>query len=135
MSTKIKDWDKWWQLAKIKIKISGNKMNTLFYIESYHPIQPGSIDNTNILPNDNAIYWAHLCASSFLFMYLSPSLSLFLCPRILTIPILPFTFRCFCWWILRWSQGHRRSYTLCEVSSIFNPFSLSVWLLRKLKRK
>ena len=76
MSTKIKDWDKWWQLAKIKIKISGNKMNTLFYIESYHPIQPGSIDDTNILPNDNAIYGAHLCASAFLFMYLSPSLSL-----------------------------------------------------------
>ena len=39
-------------------------MNTLFYIESYHPIQPGSIDDTNILPNDNAIYGAHLCASA-----------------------------------------------------------------------
>ena len=84
--------------------MNGNKINAVFYAESYHPIQAGSIDGTDILPHDNAIYRAHLCASAGLCI----SLSLFLPPPILTIPILPLTFRSFRRWPLRRSQGHRR---------------------------
>ncbi|XP_050256826.1 U11/U12 small nuclear ribonucleoprotein 35 kDa protein isoform X1 [Quercus robur] len=47
--------------------MNGNKINAVFYAESYHPIQAGSIDGTDILPHDNAIYRAHLCASAGLY--------------------------------------------------------------------
>ncbi|KAL5720310.1 hypothetical protein ACHQM5_012989 [Ranunculus cassubicifolius] len=46
--------------------MSGN-INSVFYAESYHPIQSGSIDGTDILPHDNAVYRAHLCASARLY--------------------------------------------------------------------
>ncbi|XP_042985902.1 U11/U12 small nuclear ribonucleoprotein 35 kDa protein isoform X3 [Carya illinoinensis] len=47
--------------------MSGNKINAVFYAESYHPIQAGSIDGTDILPHDNAVYRAHLCSSAGLY--------------------------------------------------------------------
>ncbi|KAF5739269.1 U11/U12 small nuclear ribonucleoprotein 35 kDa protein isoform X1 [Tripterygium wilfordii] len=47
--------------------MSGNRINSVFYAESYHPIQAGSIDGTDILPHDNAIYRAFLCSSAGLY--------------------------------------------------------------------
>ena len=94
------------RFGKKKKEMNGNKINAVFYAESYHPIQAGSIDGTDILPHDNAIYRAHLCASAGLCIYTPLSLSL--SPPILTIPILPLTFRSFFRWPLRRSQGHRR---------------------------
>lgn len=44
--------------------MSGSKVNAVFYAESYHPIQAGSIDGTDILPHDNAVYRAQLCSSA-----------------------------------------------------------------------
>ena len=41
----------------------------------YHSIQAGSIDGTDILPHNNAIYRAHLCASAGLCIYTPLSLS------------------------------------------------------------
>ncbi|KAK3032812.1 hypothetical protein RJ639_035418 [Escallonia herrerae] len=46
---------------------SSSKINSVFYAESYHPIQAGSIDGTDILPHDNGVYRAHLCASAGLY--------------------------------------------------------------------
>ncbi|KAK4784850.1 hypothetical protein SAY86_019218 [Trapa natans] len=40
-----------------------SSINSVFYADSYHPIQAGSIDGTDIAPHDNAIYRAHLCSS------------------------------------------------------------------------
>ncbi|XP_055814038.1 U11/U12 small nuclear ribonucleoprotein 35 kDa protein [Solanum dulcamara] len=42
-------------------------LNSVFYAESYHPIQAGSIDGTDILPHDNAIYRALLCSNAGLY--------------------------------------------------------------------
>lgn len=47
--------------------MSGRNVNSVFYAESYHPIQAGSIDGTDILPHDNAIYRALLCSSAGLY--------------------------------------------------------------------
>ncbi|KAK1295106.1 hypothetical protein QJS10_CPA16g00151 [Acorus calamus] len=44
-----------------------SNVNAVFYAESYHPIQAGSIDGTDILPHDNAIYRALLCSSAGLY--------------------------------------------------------------------
>uniref|UniRef100_A0A7C9E3A3 RRM domain-containing protein n=1 Tax=Opuntia streptacantha TaxID=393608 RepID=A0A7C9E3A3_OPUST len=46
---------------------NSNKLNAVFYAGAYHPIQAGSIDGTDILPHDNAIYRAHLCSSAGLY--------------------------------------------------------------------
>ncbi|PHU21267.1 U11/U12 small nuclear ribonucleoprotein 35 kDa protein [Capsicum chinense] len=45
---------------------SGN-VNSVFYAETYHPIQAGSIDGTDILPHDNAVYRALLCSNAGLY--------------------------------------------------------------------
>ncbi|KAK1395564.1 U11/U12 small nuclear ribonucleoprotein 35 kDa protein [Heracleum sosnowskyi] len=42
-------------------------MRSVFYADSYHPIQSGSIDGTDILPHDNAVYRAHLCSLATLY--------------------------------------------------------------------
>lgn len=47
--------------------MSGSNINSVFYAESYHPIQAGSIDGTDIHPHDNAIYRALLCSSAGLY--------------------------------------------------------------------
>ncbi|KAF7807925.1 U11/U12 small nuclear ribonucleoprotein 35 kDa protein [Senna tora] len=47
--------------------VGGNTINSVFYAESYHPIQAGSIDGTDILPHDNAVYRALLCSSAGLY--------------------------------------------------------------------
>lgn len=47
--------------------MSGNNISSVFYAESYHPIQSGSIDGTDILPHDSAIYRAFLCSSAALY--------------------------------------------------------------------
>ncbi|ERN09006.1 hypothetical protein AMTRI_Chr08g166200 [Amborella trichopoda] len=44
-----------------------NNINSVFYADSYHPIQAGSIDGTDILPHDNAVYRAFLCSSAGLY--------------------------------------------------------------------
>ncbi|PQM34579.1 U11/U12 small nuclear ribonucleoprotein 35 kDa protein isoform X1 [Prunus yedoensis var. nudiflora] len=42
-------------------------VNSVFYAEGYHPVQAGSIDGTDILPHDNAVYRAFLCSSAGLY--------------------------------------------------------------------
>ncbi|MCD7461975.1 hypothetical protein HAX54_047479 [Datura stramonium] len=42
-------------------------LNSVFYAETYHPIQAGSIDGTDILPHDNAVYRALLCSNAGLY--------------------------------------------------------------------
>ncbi|KAH9623511.1 hypothetical protein KSS87_012466 [Heliosperma pusillum] len=44
-----------------------NNINAVFYAKEYHPIQSGSIDGTDILPHDNAVYRALLCSSASLY--------------------------------------------------------------------
>lgn len=39
----------------------------MFYANSYHPIQAGSIDGTDTLPHDNAVYRALLCSAAGLY--------------------------------------------------------------------
>ncbi|XP_057524280.1 U11/U12 small nuclear ribonucleoprotein 35 kDa protein [Amaranthus tricolor] len=46
---------------------SNPNVNSVFYAEIYHPIQAGSIDGTDILPHDNAVYRALLCSSAGLY--------------------------------------------------------------------
>ncbi|XP_077226985.1 RNA-binding (RRM/RBD/RNP motifs) family protein [Tasmannia lanceolata] len=46
---------------------SNSNINSVFYADSYHPIQAGSIDGTDILPHDNAVYRALLCSSAGLY--------------------------------------------------------------------
>ncbi|KAI3430172.1 uncharacterized protein J3R85_008192 [Psidium guajava] len=46
---------------------NSSRLNSVFYAESYHPIQAGSIDGTDVLPHDNAVYRAHLCSSAGLY--------------------------------------------------------------------
>nr|XP_028956657.1 U11/U12 small nuclear ribonucleoprotein 35 kDa protein-like isoform X2 [Malus domestica] len=46
--------------------VNGN-LNAVFYAEAYHPIQAGSIDGTDTLPHDNAVYRAFLCSSAGLY--------------------------------------------------------------------
>ncbi|KAL3812544.1 hypothetical protein ACJIZ3_013812 [Penstemon smallii] len=46
---------------------SNNKVSSVFYAETYHPIQAGSIDGTDTLPHDNAIYRALLCSNAALY--------------------------------------------------------------------
>ncbi|KAI4353110.1 hypothetical protein L6164_002083 [Bauhinia variegata] len=47
--------------------MSSSHINSVFYAESYHPIQAGSIDGTDVLPHDNAVYRALLCSSAGLY--------------------------------------------------------------------
>ncbi|KAJ7964067.1 U11/U12 small nuclear ribonucleoprotein 35 kDa protein [Quillaja saponaria] len=47
--------------------MSASNINSVFYAESYHPIQAGSIDGTDIVPHDNAVYRALLCSSAGLY--------------------------------------------------------------------
>ncbi|XP_022870061.1 U11/U12 small nuclear ribonucleoprotein 35 kDa protein [Olea europaea var. sylvestris] len=44
-----------------------NNVNSVFYAEAYHPIQAGSIDGTDTLPHDNAVYRALLCSNAGLY--------------------------------------------------------------------
>uniref|UniRef100_A0A5B7B9R5 Putative U11/U12 small nuclear ribonucleoprotein isoform X2 n=1 Tax=Davidia involucrata TaxID=16924 RepID=A0A5B7B9R5_DAVIN len=44
-----------------------SNINSVFYADNYHPIQAGSIDGTDILPHDNAVYRALLCSSAGLY--------------------------------------------------------------------
>jgi len=55
-----------------------NVVNKVFYATSYHPIQAGSIDGTDVAPHDNGVRRALLCYNAGLCMYtLSFSLLLF----------------------------------------------------------
>lgn len=47
--------------------MSGRSINSVFYAEAYHPIQAGSIDGTDTVPHDNAVYRALLCSSAGLY--------------------------------------------------------------------
>ncbi|EPS72263.1 hypothetical protein M569_02496, partial [Genlisea aurea] len=42
-------------------------LSSVFYAETYHPIQAGSIDGTDTLPHDNGVYRALLCANAGLY--------------------------------------------------------------------
>lgn len=44
----------------------GSGLSSVFYAETYHPIQAGSIDGTDILPHDNGLYRATLCSNAAL---------------------------------------------------------------------
>ncbi|XP_052173837.1 U11/U12 small nuclear ribonucleoprotein 35 kDa protein [Diospyros lotus] len=46
---------------------SSSRANKVFYAETYHPIQAGSIDGTDVLPHDNAVYRALLCSHAALY--------------------------------------------------------------------
>lgn len=46
---------------------SSGKINSVFYASTYHPIQAGSIDGTDILPHDNGVYRALLCSQAGLY--------------------------------------------------------------------
>ena len=125
--------------------MNGNKINAVFYAESYHPIQVGFINGTDILPHDNAIYKAHLCAFARLCIYTPLSLLQF--SQFQFYPSL-FTFFAddpfgdlkvirdpyYTVFVGRLSR-HTSKDTLHEVSSLFNPLTLFVWLPRKLKGK
>ncbi|KAL4561041.1 hypothetical protein LXL04_033202 [Taraxacum kok-saghyz] len=50
-----------------RTKDNSGKLNSVFYAQTYHPIQAGSIDGTDILPHDNAVYRALLCSSAGLY--------------------------------------------------------------------
>ncbi|XP_023748741.1 U11/U12 small nuclear ribonucleoprotein 35 kDa protein isoform X2 [Lactuca sativa] len=50
-----------------KNNTNSSKLNSVFYAQTYHPIQAGSIDGTDILPHDNAVYRALLCSSAGLY--------------------------------------------------------------------
>ena len=109
-------------------------------ILSYHSIQAGSIDDTDILPHDNAIYKAHLYASAALCIYTPLSLLQF--SQFQFYPSLfalftddPFGDRKvigdpYCTVFVVHLSSHTSEDTLCEVSSLFNPLTLSVWLPR-----
>ncbi|PRQ38298.1 putative nucleotide-binding alpha-beta plait domain-containing protein [Rosa chinensis] len=43
------------------------KTGAVFYADTYHPIQAGSIDGTDTLPHDSAVYRAWLCSSAALY--------------------------------------------------------------------
>ncbi|KAJ1443233.1 snRNP35, RNA recognition motif [Sesbania bispinosa] len=45
------------------MSLRSKNLNSVFYADSYHPIQAGSIDGTDIVPHDNAIFRAQLCSS------------------------------------------------------------------------
>ncbi|KAK7340958.1 hypothetical protein VNO77_21677 [Canavalia gladiata] len=45
------------------MSVRSKNLNSVFYAHSYHPIQAGSIDGTDVLPHDNAIFRAQLCSS------------------------------------------------------------------------
>ncbi|KAK9159480.1 hypothetical protein Syun_005821 [Stephania yunnanensis] len=47
--------------------MSNPSINSVFYADSYNPIQAGSIDGTDVLPHDNAVYRALLCSSAGLY--------------------------------------------------------------------
>ncbi|KAG1327582.1 hypothetical protein COCNU_01G015160 [Cocos nucifera] len=47
--------------------MSANNINAVFYADTYHPIQAGSIDGTDTLPHDRAIYGALLCSNAGLY--------------------------------------------------------------------
>ncbi|KDP42821.1 hypothetical protein JCGZ_23763 [Jatropha curcas] len=47
--------------------MSRANVNSVFYADTYHPIQAGSIDGTDIVPHDNAVYRALLCSSAGLY--------------------------------------------------------------------
>ncbi|KAF3792055.1 U11/U12 small nuclear ribonucleoprotein [Nymphaea thermarum] len=46
---------------------ASDNINAVFYADTYHPIQAGSIDGTDILPHDNATYRALLCSTAGLY--------------------------------------------------------------------
>ncbi|KAL7618117.1 hypothetical protein Lser_V15G02655 [Lactuca serriola] len=50
-----------------KNNTNSSKLNSVFYAQTYHPIQAGSIDGTDILLHDNAVYRALLCSSAGLY--------------------------------------------------------------------
>ncbi|XP_061351933.1 U11/U12 small nuclear ribonucleoprotein 35 kDa protein [Gastrolobium bilobum] len=45
------------------MSMRSRNLNSVFYADSYHPIQAGSIDGTDVVPHDNAVYRAQLCSS------------------------------------------------------------------------
>ncbi|KAL2490520.1 U11/U12 small nuclear ribonucleoprotein 35 kDa protein [Abeliophyllum distichum] len=47
--------------------MSSRSVNSVFYADTYHPIQAGSIDGTDTLPHDNAVYRALLCSNAGLY--------------------------------------------------------------------
>ncbi|RAL48344.1 hypothetical protein DM860_005768 [Cuscuta australis] len=47
--------------------MGSSNLNAVFYAKEYHPIQSGSIDGTDILPHDSAVYRALLCSNAALY--------------------------------------------------------------------
>ncbi|KAK7335841.1 hypothetical protein VNO80_27918 [Phaseolus coccineus] len=45
------------------MSVRSKNLSSVFYADSYHPIQAGSIDGTDVVPHDNAVYRAQLCSS------------------------------------------------------------------------
>ncbi|CAK7322579.1 unnamed protein product [Dovyalis caffra] len=55
------------RVAIANTQMSGSSINSVFYAETYHPIQAGSIDGTDTAPHDNGVYRALLCSSAGLY--------------------------------------------------------------------
>ncbi|EXC11004.1 hypothetical protein L484_015224 [Morus notabilis] len=52
---------------KLGFRMSRDNVNVVFYEETYHPIKAGSIDGTDFVPHDIAVYRAYLCFSVLLY--------------------------------------------------------------------
>ncbi|KAB2623240.1 U11/U12 small nuclear ribonucleoprotein 35 kDa protein-like [Pyrus ussuriensis x Pyrus communis] len=98
--------------------VNGN-LNAVFYSEAYHPIQAGSIDGTDTLPHDNAVYRAFLCSSAGLYDPLGD-------PKLLGDP--------YCTLFVGHLSHLTTERTLRKVH-LSRSLSLSVWLPRKLRKE
>ncbi|GMH28044.1 hypothetical protein Nepgr_029887 [Nepenthes gracilis] len=56
-----------WRKNSANKAMDGSNINSVFYADTYHPIQAGSIDGTDTLPHDNAAYRALLHSSAGLY--------------------------------------------------------------------
>lgn len=98
------------------MSVRSKNLNSVFYADSYHPIQAGSIDGTDVVPHDNAVYRAQLCSSIGLCLFfLRFSFSFFKIFNFGSVLCLKIEF---CRWPIWWSQGHWRPllHSLCRSS-------------------
>ncbi|EXB52079.1 hypothetical protein L484_024629 [Morus notabilis] len=48
------------RFKKLGFRVSRDNVNAVFYAETYHPIKATSIDGTDFIPHDSAVYHAYL---------------------------------------------------------------------------
>lgn len=75
---------------------NNNVVNKVFYATSYHPIQAGSIDGTDVAPHDNGVRRALLCYNAGLCkLYIALSLFFFLVSEVAKLSSLYVFWGCF----------------------------------------